>query len=85
MVIDKKEKVICVLEYTRPSDTKLEVLWEAASRKMSKYLVLLASLNYKLQGWLVQLFQLPVGVRGSLLHTHGIPALEAMGIPERHF
>ncbi len=53
---------------------------------MSKYLVLLASLtNYKLQGWLVQLFPLPVGVHGSLLHAHWIPALEAMGIPERHF
>ncbi len=80
VVIDKKEKVICILGYTRPSDTKPEAL--------SKYLVLfkLASLsNYKLRGWRVHLFPLSVGVSGSLLHTHWIPALEAMGIPEQHF
>jgi hypothetical protein len=31
IAIDRKEKTICILEYTRPSDTRPEVLQEAAA------------------------------------------------------
>jgi hypothetical protein len=86
VVIDKAAKVICILEYTLQSDTQIEALYMAAARKTSKYQVLQAALqNYRTAGWRVHLFQLPVGVSGSLLHAHWIPALETLGVPRAHF
>jgi hypothetical protein len=86
VAIDKVKKVICILEYTCPSDTRVEALCMAAARKTFKYQVLQAALrHYRTAGWRVYLFQLPVGVRGSLLHAHWIPALEALAISQKHF
>jgi hypothetical protein len=83
VVVDTARKTICVLEYTRPSDSRMEALYEAAARKTDKYLVLHAALSHHQEaGWQVSFFPLPVGVRGSLLQTHWSPALEALGVPQ---
>jgi hypothetical protein len=82
VAVDKEKRRICILEYSRPSDTRPEALHEAAHRKTDKYQVLLAALrHYSDKGWTVTLLPLPVGVRGSLLLQHWVPALEALEIP----
>jgi hypothetical protein len=83
VAVDREKKRICILEYSRPSDTRPEALYEAANRKVAKYQILLAALgHYTERGWTVDLFPLPVGVRGSLLFQHWVPALETLEIPK---
>eukprot|EP00961_Rhodomonas_salina_P148507 1999143-Rhodomonas_salina.1 len=79
VVVDARRKSIFILEYTRPSDTRRHALWDAAAIKTEKYQVLLQSLlPYARAGWNVHLFQLPVGVRGTLHRSHWILMLEAL-------
>ncbi len=83
VAVDTEKKRICILEYSRPSDTRPEALHEAAHRKTDKYQVLLAALHHYIErGWTVTLLPLPVGVRGSLLLQHWVPALETLEIPK---
>ncbi len=61
--VNTEKKHICILEYSRLSDTRPVALHEAAYRKTDKYQVLLAALrHYTERGWTVTLFPLPVGV-----------------------
>ncbi len=46
VAVDIEEKHICILEYSRQSDTRPEALHEAAHRKTDKYQVLLAALRH---------------------------------------
>ncbi len=86
VAVDAVRKHICILEYFRPSATRPEALHEAACRKTEKYQVLLAALHHYTEGgWTVTLFPLPVGVQGSLLFEHWVPALETLKIPKTKF
>ena len=82
VTVEKTRKEIRVLEFTRPSDTQPRALETAATAKADKYHVLMSALRqYTRNGWSVEFYPLPVGVRGSLLYKHWIPMLEALHIP----
>jgi hypothetical protein len=81
-LIDEESRCICILEYTRPSDTVIGALGEGAHRKEVKYRRVVDALTeYSEAGWEVAHFPLPVGVRGTLSPDHWTPALEMLGIP----